>query len=196
MAMPRPESARIEGWRDGRYASLEGGRILALPHSGWPTVLKLARWVCGGNPLTLERERALTKIDRDRAGMREAGAPGGRLRHSATSCSAHSLNARARFDAKTGACSAAAPRGACRGVLTVIKGVLAVSNVVLTGWGRAALSAPPLVWLLPPAKNASSRLRVGGGVALRGQAGNSTCPFPLGAMPAEGALPGVPGGGA
>jgi hypothetical protein len=32
--------------------------LLALPHSGWPTILKLTCWVRGTNPSTLEGERA------------------------------------------------------------------------------------------------------------------------------------------
>ena len=31
---------------------------LALPHSGWPTILKLTFWVCGTNPPSLEQNRA------------------------------------------------------------------------------------------------------------------------------------------
>jgi hypothetical protein len=33
-------------------------RFLALPHSGWQTILELTCWVRGANPLTLEHERA------------------------------------------------------------------------------------------------------------------------------------------
>ncbi|KAJ1479181.1 hypothetical protein T484DRAFT_1628968, partial [Baffinella frigidus] len=32
--------------------------FLALSHSVWPTILKLACWVCGANPSTLGRRRA------------------------------------------------------------------------------------------------------------------------------------------
>jgi len=41
-------------------------RYLALPHSGWPTILKLACWVCGANPSTLDPNR-FAQIDRFRA---------------------------------------------------------------------------------------------------------------------------------
>jgi hypothetical protein len=44
--------------------------LLALPHSGWPTILKSTCWVCGTNPSTRERKRA--HLDSDRATLRFA----------------------------------------------------------------------------------------------------------------------------
>ena len=46
-----------EAHEDG-YPVLEvQTRHLALPHSGWPTILKLTFWVCGTNPPSLEQKR-------------------------------------------------------------------------------------------------------------------------------------------
>jgi len=38
--------------------SQRSARFLALPHSGWPTILELTCWVRGTNPSILEQERA------------------------------------------------------------------------------------------------------------------------------------------
>ena len=45
----------------GRAVSYERGTPVALPHSGWPTVLELTGWVCGAHPSTVGEHRAWTR---------------------------------------------------------------------------------------------------------------------------------------
>jgi len=51
---PRPVSS--PPWH--KPAHISQLHLLALPNSGWPTILKMTCWVCGTNPSTLERKRA------------------------------------------------------------------------------------------------------------------------------------------
>ena len=50
--------------------------ILALPHLGQPTILKLTCWVCGTNPSSLERDSARAQLDCDRPRCPVRAGPG------------------------------------------------------------------------------------------------------------------------
>jgi len=49
----------IYGDPRGAWGSYERGTPVAVPHSGWPTILKLTRWACGTNSATLVQIRQL-----------------------------------------------------------------------------------------------------------------------------------------